>query len=245
MSYKQALRPSFDSGQDQEMAGPIKRLRAAGGAANWLATALTIAGTNWGVLVSFAAGIGAWFWKDAFGFASDPHVQIGGSVFLWTLWTYIALSILYRLHHGIRTSPMVDYAFGIIIENIGMNVDAADDGRFQVVVNVRNICAGAIKIKITDIRLIIDGRTNPDKELDALILPRLGTKGIAAHPFKKEDFKDGDMEGSLDFTIQYGPHDGDPVRQIRSRTKITIVKTPSPLPWGFSNEHVSEDDTPL
>jgi hypothetical protein len=135
----------------------FKSLRRLGAPMGVLADLLTILTQNWGVLVSAAFAIWAGLSKATFRFLNDPHVQTIGNLFIWTLWTYIGLSFLYRIHTGIKTQPYVDYAFGVIIEGIGLAVDQQDDGNFQPSISFRNVVNGAIKIQVTECRSIIEG----------------------------------------------------------------------------------------
>lgn len=223
----------------------LQQLKKSGGAIGLLADLLSLLGQNWGAVVSLILALGFGVFDWAFRFLQDAHVQTFGEVFLWSLWSYIGISILYRLHNGIKTSPVVDYAFGVIIESLVPQVETEEDGSFQLVVNFRNICVGAIRLTFTEVRLILDGRTNPDKEMAPLVLPRLATKGLAIHPFKKQDFTVGKHEGTLAFTIEYGPHDGAPVRRMRGRYKVNFTMATGAAPWGFGMEHVSEEDTAI
>jgi hypothetical protein len=214
-----------------------------GGAAGWLATFLTILGANWAVLLSAVVAWGVTSQKAAFAFAADPHVHLFGSVFLWSLWTYLALSILYRLHNGISTQPKIDYAFGVIIEGVGLAVDQGDDGNFQPNLAFRNLATGPIKIQVKECRVVIGGRTNPDQDMAPLVMPRFGTKGLTAGLFKKSDFPNSMYEGTFSLILEYGPYDGEAVRRLRWRGKLVI--RPTAAAWGFANEHISEEDTAI
>jgi hypothetical protein len=228
------------------MAGIVKRFKGAGWWTNLISAIVGIA-TNWGLIVSVLFGVAAWAWRDAFKVLADPHVQLGGSVFLWSLWTYIAMSFLYRIHTGIKTIPYVDYAFGIIIEGLGINVDTTREGNIQPTLQFRNVVNAAIKYQIKDVRVIINGRTHPDALILPVIIPRLGQKGLGTGLFKKSEFTGKDKyEGFLDVTIEYGPYDGKPVRKMRIKAKLFIQPPPSPNgTWGFGNELISEEDTPI
>ena len=203
------------------MADALRHWRKAGGALGFIADTLTIAMQNWGLLLSAALGLGAGTWAFAFKVINDPHVQTIGGVFLWSLWSYIGLSVLYRLHNGIKTVPTLDYAFGIILEGFTLGSDDADDGNVQVGINFRNIVNGAISLRVSEIGVILDGRTNQDTPLPAITIPRLGTKGVLSAPFKKTDLGDGVVEGFFDITILYGPHDGEPVRKSGPKASFT------------------------
>jgi len=80
-----------------------------------------------------------------------------------------------------------------------------------------------------------------------MVVPRLAQKGISAGLFKKSDLpQKGKIEGNLDMTIEYGPHDGDAVRKLRIKMKLIIQPPPvNTGQWGFGNEYISEEDTPI
>ena len=228
------------------MAKSIEKLKGAGWWTNLFSAFVTIA-TSWGVIVSALVAFGVWFFKGTFDFLGDQYVRRAGGVFLWFLWSYIGLSILYRLHTGIKTLPHVDYAFGVVVESIGLGVDQADDGNLQPNIQFRNVVNGPIRATPKDIRVIIDGRTNPDVNVGHMMIPRIAQKGVTCGLFKKSDFYGkGKVEGTLDITLEYGPHDGDPVRKLRVKAKLIIQEPPQGLAvWGFANEYISEEDTPI
>ena len=206
------------------------------------AVALTYATTNWGVLMSAVLGLGAGVWNDAFKFLNDPRIETIGWVFLLSLWTWIGLSILNKLNTRVTTRPEVDYAFGVIVENLGLAVDPAPDGRLQFNLQIRNVANAAIKFQVIDVRVVLGERTPPDNDKKlSVVLPRLGQKGFGMGLFNKSDMPDGsEAEGSIYMVAVYGPHDGDPVRKRTIRIK-TLVKRAG-IVFGLSNEHVNDDD---
>src|SRR5579875_1600775 len=191
--------------------------------ATWAGTLFTIATANWVVIVSVCIALWAGLSKSAFTFLTEPHHQLMGQVFVGTLWTLIGLYFLYKIHTGIRTQPHIDYAFGLLIENVGLAVDQTADGNIQPNLQLRNMVNSAIRLSITDVRVIIDGKANPDITLPTIVIPRLGQKGVGAGLFKKEDIAGKlKVEGSLDISFEYGPHDGEPVRKLRLKLKLHI-----------------------
>jgi hypothetical protein len=224
------------------MAGRLERLKTAGGVLGAASAVLTVAGANWGLLLSAAIALGAAFWKGAFSFFTDPHVRVFGSVFLWALWTYIALSILYRMRNGIKVIPHIDYAHAVLVESFGLALDReSENNALQIIMNLRNVSNGAIRITVEDYRIIIGNRTVPDCKLGEIIIPRVGNKGIMSGVFSKDVIKDR-TEGTIDCTIHYGPAEGQMLRKFRVKSKIHLKLGD---PAGMANEFVSEEDAPL
>ncbi len=240
------LAPRREYAQDRPMAERFKRLRAALGPLGFLADLLTVATQNWGAILALALALGATVSRHAFAFLSDVHVQMFGSVFIWALWSYIGLSLLYRLHNGLTVSTRVDYKYAVIIDGltIGINKEAsAKDPAVQVTVNLRNVANGAIALQVLEFRLIISGRTYPPEEpMKTIVLPRIGPRSVTSRAFAREVLDDEALTvGHLDMILQYGPAEEAFERKYRVRLKLHIQTEPA----GVVGEVESEEDLPI
>jgi hypothetical protein len=209
------------------------------------ANLLAFATTNWGLLVSGGIGVAAGVWRGAFSFASNPQIQTGATVFMWCLWAYIALSVLYRIHAGIKVISVVDYAHSIIIENtqIAFDKNARKDApALQVGITIRNVANGPISTEIHEFRVVVGGRALPDSPVVPMTIPRMGPKGLMSGAFGKDAVKDK-AEGTASLILHYGPPGRAPTRKYVLKMKLMFGVTPTEAM--VANQVLSEEDVPL
>jgi hypothetical protein len=231
----------LESGHDGAMVD-FKHLKKGLGPLGFLSDILQVCTTNWGVIVSALLAFGAVLWQGAYAIITNTKAQVFGGVFLWSVWTYIGLSLLYRFHRGIRTSVIIDYSHAIIVENLSIAYDEeSESSALQVCLGIRNVANGPIKIEVQEFRNIIDGRTIPDSPVITMIAPRMGPRGIMSGTFKKDAIKDR-ADGHLTLLLHYGPPDGPVVRKFKLRAKITLRIGET---TGVGNMIESEEDSPL
>jgi len=224
----------------------FKNLKKALGPFGFMADVLSVAQTNWGAVLSLAVALGAGFWKGATDLASNPQVRVGASVFLWSIWTYIALSLLYRISRGIKVVSVIDYAHSLVVEGmyLAVNLDAKGVATaFQVGVNLRNVGNGPCKIEVHEYRIVMGGRTLPDSPVLSLICPRMGAKSVVSGSFSKDAITKDKAEGTLSLVLHYGPPDGLAVRVYRMKANITLSITAKQQ--ALANQIAFEEDTSI
>ena len=93
----------------------------------------------------------------------------------------------------------------------------------MITCNMRNASAGPIRIKVEEMRDILNNRTNDDGPTDInMIFARLSQKGIRCGgvPFNSSDKK---LNGTLSLKILYGGIDEVPSRQYTLKLNIQVI----------------------
>jgi hypothetical protein len=229
------------------MAEHFKSWRKAGGLLGFVADVLQVLMQNWGLVLSVAIGLGAGLWDTAFRLLNDPHVLTIGRVFLWTLWSYLGVSLLLRVHRGIKVIEEIECIHAVNIEQLFLAFDpTAASSNVQIVAQYRNVSNRAIKLRVEDLRVVLDRRTIQEEDgkgapFPELIIPRIATKAVRSGPFNREELQER-SEGLLDIAIEYGPHDGEFCRKYRHRSRIYVNLGERP---GITNHIISEVDSAL
>src|SRR5260221_5902585 len=108
----------------------VRWLRTLGKTGELAAAAITLLESKTGLALIGSAILGAltWVWAGLFEVLSNPHAQIAVGAFLVTLWTYIALRLLWTVRQPIHAVPVPDYRYCLNPENfqLGVNMEEPD-----------------------------------------------------------------------------------------------------------------------
>lgn len=222
----------------------FKWLRSLGPFGSFLANAIALLATNWGIVVSVIIGIGAGLWTLASAWIQNPRVQSGVEVFLAILWTYIGFVVLRS--HKMPTTVRVfhDYAYALAYEAATPGLDPEQPDLISFVFVFRNVGVGPIKARVEDLRVIFDGRTadHPEMMSKEFIVPRVTAKTYrsALIPWDK---KKNRANGTADITILYGHPEIGYERKLRIKLELAMgIENERPV--GFSAGIISETDSP-
>jgi hypothetical protein len=177
---------------------------------------------NWVLVVSVAAAIGAaaWAWASRY-----DYLQItlaGLASLLLVMWTSIGLVWIRKLSNDAK------YAWALGYQGLTLGLDTGNDNAtLQIGVNFINTGPGAIKYKVDQLRVIIDDRTiaNPTYETEGGIIPRAVSRTYRFPPFKKAtvvNYLGKRATGTVEFSIDYGPHDSVPTRRLKMRLNVSL-----------------------
>src|SRR5580658_5958668 len=191
----------------------------------WLAAVSSVfAIFGWAVPVSAVIAATVTIWGTAFLWVQRPLVYVPATVFLFCLWTYVALWVIWSRRTPLTVRVAHEYAYSLIPEPSQVNLakigPSQDDG-FALIYNFRNVGAGPVRLRIEDFRVVIGGMTNDDPpQQPEVTFARMAQKGIRA--LVKRQVGKGTYEGTATAKILYGPPDSESVRRYTYRVKLNL-----------------------
>jgi hypothetical protein len=220
----------------------LKRLDRSGGTVAWIIALLT---AQWGVLVSaiIAVAVAAIAWANDFAHRSE--VQTAVIVFLVLLWSYIGVATIAR-----QRKPH-DYAYCLLYESITFGFDPDNESNaLQLQLALRNVGDAPIQYEVESFDVVIGDRTVTHKvhANRGGYLPRFAFRLFRDTGFKRDtvkEFYDKDVQGSVKFSIAYGPPEGRFVRRLRMELDVGARLAIDPTKRGWSDIIVSESDRPI
>jgi hypothetical protein len=228
-------------GYHQAMAGRLKR------AFDGLAAVIGVVGYFWPSLtVSVLVGALLATWGSALVWIQKPAVYVPALAFLFVLWVFVGLAILWNRKHPQSVRIAHEYAYSLIPEATQAmlaQVGPHHEPAVALVFNFRNVGAGPLRLRVEDLRVVIDARTNDDIPPNLEVtLARMGSKGIRTIVRRTPGM--GVYEGTATLKLLYGPPDVKPVRRYILKVKVNINSDEAPPAAHYSDEIVEEKDTP-
>ncbi len=240
------------------MAENYPRLRATGEWGGHFANLLTFLTTNWPVtlasVIAVGTGLNRWLW----GVALTPAVYASAGVFLFVLWTVIGLTVLYDRRRPRKIQAHLDYRYGLTFEGFhpafhAPNSGVPNAGELAFMIQIRNFSPGPIRYQLEtlDIRLGTLASPKYGKTIIEGYMARGAGRTSNGDPFTAATvaslFGQGLINGTADFSILYGPPDGNALRRLKISLEIGIgiptggISGPNnPIVW--SDKILSEVD---
>jgi len=98
----------------------------------------------------------------------------------------------------------------------------ADADAVIIILPIRNVGAGPIRLRVEEFRIVLNGRTNDDSDQTLeLILPRVAPKGIRSGTIRR-DAGQKTLTGTGVCKILYGGVDGPLVRRFTLRARLNL-----------------------
>jgi hypothetical protein len=232
----------------------LKWMRSFGTAGNFIANAVQF------LLISYPGltigAIGVWivnYYTSILLWVQQPAIYSSMGVFLFILWTYIALTLIKDRREIKAVRIAHDYAYAIIVEGgwqaifgkfpsnhpIHPNSDA-----FNLSCNFRNVSAGPLRLKVEEMRAIINSRTCEESPSIELIFARMGPKLVRSGAIPR-DKNERNLSGSVHFKFIYGHPDGRFVRRYTLKMKVHIILDPVNNTAVVTDEIIEEKDEPI
>ena len=234
----------------------FQRLRELGSFGNAIANIVTLLTANWPIAVSVAIGLVTAFTGRLRAVALNPVTYVSVGATLAVLWTIIGIFVLIdrRKPRVVRTA--VDYRYGLIFEGfrpqyLPATADVPNAGSLQFSVNIRNFSFGPMRCQMEDIDIRIGSRASPKfnkAEFAGGFLARGAGRTIQPGAFAPEELKEfygTNLEGTLDFSIVYGPPDGEPERRLRMTLKLYLEFAEDGSRMGYNDNIIAEYDEPV
>lgn len=212
----------------------FKWLRELGPIGAFIANALMFLTTNWGVvasaLIGLLAGLSSWA-VHAF---QIPAVYVSVGVFLAALWTVVGVTSLMDRRRPRLIQPYQDYRYGLTFEGLApvftqSNSDMPEPGSLQFHINTRNYGPGPLRYVLESVDVRIGTRASVKYKKDSVqgYMARGAARTVRPDSFKPGDlsefFGKGITEGSIDFSICYGPPEGPLVRRLQMSLQLFFV----------------------
>jgi hypothetical protein len=196
---------------------------------------------------------------DIVKWVQHPYVYCTAAIFLFLWWTYIGIVIL-KNQNIIRTVRVVrNYAHTLITDpgwTAGVakyppnHLEHANKDALQLFCQFRNVHNEPLRVRIEDIRVVLDGRSCDDfaSKRDDVIISPFGTKNINCGAVVW-DVQKRHLLGTTSIKLIYGPVEGNFERIFILRNKIQIMINPENAPPGAAQssllaELVEEKDQP-
>lgn len=218
----------------------IKYLRSLGGVWSYVAIVITVATTNWPLLVSTIVAFCVSLNTTVLEWVEKPAIQVFAGVFLFSLWTIIGLSILRNrkipnpveiTNNPVSVRTVHDYAYGLILDGISVSA-----GRFpkshptypngdalMLTCNYRNVSQGPLRVRIEHYRVILNNRTNDEDPFQSdRIFSRLQAMGMRSGGVPIDD-DDSNLSGTISLQFIYGHPDSDYVRRYHLKVNIQVI----------------------
>jgi hypothetical protein len=235
--------------------GRLRRLGPVGGA---IANALTFLTTNWQVVVSVIAAIGAGAVDWLRALILNAAVIAGAGSFLAVLWTIVAVTVLLDRRRPRSVKTQVDYRYGLTFEGLqprytepDLPVPEAGSLNFGLV--VRNFTPSPIRYEIENIDIRLGTRAIPRIQAGSMygFMARGAGRMSTIKGFTKEQLKefydnaDSPTKGSVEVSYLYGPPEGPPERRLKLFMEIYVAIVQHGKSLGWSDSIVVERDEPL
>lgn len=216
-----------------------------------IATAVTLATTNWPLLVGAVGGVIAMVFGWATDLVHNQVVQAGAGTFVVLLWTCLGVAALADRRRPRLIRSYQDFEYGLTFEGCTpLYVPNSIDGSaLQFGLQIRNFTPGPIRVQIESFHVIIGTRTLPlpKKENPSLFMPRGAGRVMRSQSFKMEDireFLDKRVTGTVDFAIMYGHVEKGPVRRFKTTLEVVLEMKEQPPTMGYADTIIKESDEP-
>jgi len=232
------------------------RLQALGTFGSAIANIITIVTANWPVALSVVIGLVTAFTERLTGAALNPLTYVGVGTFLAVLWTIIGILVLIDRSKPRLVRSAVDYRYGLIFDGIQRNylpatANIPNAGGLQFGITIRNFSLGPMRCQMEDIDIRIGSRASPKfnkAEFAGGFLARGAGRTIQPGAFAPEELKEfygTNLEGTLDFSIVYGPPDGAPERRLRMTLRLYLEFAEDGSRMGYNDNIIAEFDEPV
>jgi hypothetical protein len=229
----------------------MKWLRTLGTVGNFIATVLqflfaAFPAITFSVVVTTILAV----YTNALVWVSQPSVRAVAGIFIFLLWTYIGIAILRDRQNPRLVRIAHDYSYSLICEGpwqalmvrTAANHPHPNMDAVQIILPLRNVGAGPLRLRIEEFRIVLNRRTSDDSPVLTLTLPRMGPKGVRSAPIERDpDLTQ--LDGTATCRFVYGPPEGDPVRRYTVRADLA-VNINGPIGLVIDNM-VEETDEPI
>jgi bifunctional DNA-binding transcriptional regulator/antitoxin component of YhaV-PrlF toxin-antitoxin module len=200
----------------------MPKVNPSGPVATGTANVITMGVLFWTIAGSTVIALALSLWKAA----RDVLFSPGGAVFavVWFLCLFSALAILSlrALSKPRKVITEWDCAYCINVDGTTFAFDQANPDRaLQLVLNLRNVGNGPIKIRVEEFRLQIGDRVSIDNEPGEIVLARLSPKGMISGTMRRDAVPDQGLM-RYNFVAVYGRHDSEFSRRYNLRGDVNF-----------------------
>ena len=210
----------------------------------------------------FATGVAVSSWARAI--VLSPITDAAAGIFLFLLWTIIGISVLIDRRKPRLVQAHHDYRYGLTFEGFVPAFPGANSsihsqrGVLAFSLLIRNYSPGPIKYMLEAAEVHIETRSLPKYKSNSLTgyLPRGGGKQLRPGGFPggnmAEFYGKGEIKGTADLSVTYGPPDGPPIRRLKIGIEMTMifpdrgnVDAAKGVALAYSDNILLEEDEPL
>lgn len=236
----------------------FNRLRGLGPIGSAIANLLTFLTTNWQVVASAIAAIGAGAigWLRAL--VLSPAAVAAAVLFLTVLWTIVGITVLLDRRRPRAIRPHVDYRYGLTFEGfipryILPSLSFPDAGSLHFAFMVRNFTQSPMKYEIEHVDIRLGTRAIPRVPSGTIkgFMARGAGRMSSIRGFTKDQlaefYNNGNnpAKGSVEVLYVYGPPDGSPERRLRIDIEIYVMLEKDGESFGWQDSIISEEDEPI
>jgi hypothetical protein len=184
--------------------------------------------SNWVVIVSALFAAGATFWAYVTQMGYLKAALAGGAAFGLVLWILIGVVWFYRLGTPVVVIQTTDYSYTLAYQSVFLAVSPNDEtATVQIGIRFMNVSRGPIQYKMTEMRVVVEDRTLPNATFFNAggIIPSATVREYRYPAFSKKAMADSlgrKVEGSVEFTVEYGPPNAAPVRRLHMKLLTTL-----------------------
>jgi hypothetical protein len=150
----------------------------------------------------------SFIWDSFADIVGDSRIQIAAGIFICALWSLIGIKWLFREGRPLSVRIDHDLPYSLIFEQLQPVWNSESQLPLAMNFVFRNVGSLPIKVRLDEIKFIIDDRILPDSPRPGdLILARLAQRGIQTPGFKKEVFPGsikGPVNGKIQMRVLYG-----------------------------------------